>query len=117
MPVLRGFGLSVLVETPILLIALSPRHGWRWRLFAGFWLTACTYPVVALVLPYLLSPSDSRGAYLLAAETFAPLAECCLFWLAFDRGQPCRRSELLRNFGAIVGANLVSFGLGALLWG
>jgi hypothetical protein len=42
------------------------------RLFAGAWLTACTYPVVWLVLPPLF---EERSLYLLAAETFAPVAE------------------------------------------
>ena len=42
------------------------------------WLTACTCPVVVLVLP-VLPEGATRAAYLLAAELFAPAAECLLF--------------------------------------
>ena len=115
-PLLGAFGLSVLVETPLLLVALSPRHGWRRRLFAGIWLTSCTYPVVALVLPFLVPPAEARTTYVLVAEIFAPLAECFLFWVAFDRVERCSRSELLRDFGVIVAANLASFGVGELVF-
>ena len=76
-----GYLLSVLIETPILVVGLSQRHPIRRRLFAGVWLTACTYPIVVLVLPLALA-SVSRAKYLVVAETFAPVAECVLFWLA-----------------------------------
>lgn len=105
-----GYLLSVAVETPVLLVGLSKRLSFRQRLFAGLWLTACTYPIVVLVLPYLFSALP-RSAYLLAAETFAPVAECLLFWLAF-RG---RTGEWARNFAVIVLANLLSFGAGEAL--
>jgi hypothetical protein len=105
-----GYLLSVAVETPVLLAGLSKRLSFRRRLFAGLWLTACTYPIVVLVLPLLFS-SQPRYLYLLAAETFAPVAECLLFWLAF-RG---RTGEWARNFAVIVLANLLSFGAGEAL--
>src|ERR671932_1664791 len=83
-----GYLFTVAVETPVLLLLLSPRHTLRRRLFAGLWLTACTYPVVVLVLPVLFA-GTSRAAYLAVAETFAPVAECAIFWLAFgERGSP-----------------------------
>ena len=113
---LCGFGLSVLIEAPVLMVTLSSRHGWRRRLFAGIWLTGCTYPVVVLVLPTLISVAESRAAYLLVAETFAPLAECLLFWVAFDRVESCPRPTMLRDFAAIVAANLASFGIGELVF-
>jgi hypothetical protein len=105
-----GYLLSVAVETPVLLVGLSKSLSFRQRLFAGLWLTACTYPIVVLVLPLLFS-SQPRYLYLLAAETFAPVAECLLFWLAF-RG---RTGEWARNFAVIVLANLLSFGAGEAL--
>ena len=52
-------------------------------LFAGVWLTACTYPVVVLVLPLALDMDSHEALYLGVAETFAPVAECALFWMAF----------------------------------
>jgi hypothetical protein len=105
-----GYLLSVAVETPVLLVGLSKRLSFRQRLFAGLWLTACTYPIVVLVMPLLFS-SQPRYLYLLAAETFAPVAECLLFWLAF-RG---RTGEWARNFAVIVLANLLSFAAGEAL--
>src|SRR4029453_8939724 len=80
-----GYLLTISIETPILCVGLSRRHPLTRKLLAGVWLTACTYPVVTLVLPLLFSP-NSRGLYLVVAETFAPVAECVLFWLAFGSG-------------------------------
>lgn len=109
-----GFLLTILIEIPILLLGLSPRHSRKRKLFAGVWLTACTYPIVALVLPLVLSDS-SRMTYLVVAETFAPLAECVLFWLAFGKDEESGRFSMWRDFGAIVGANLASFIAGEIL--
>jgi hypothetical protein len=110
-----GYAVTVLIETPVLLIGLSARHSWRRRLFAGLWLTACTYPVVVLVLPVLLAGA-SRATYLAIAETFAPVAECLLFWLAFGDAQGQTRVWLWRDFLAITLANLASFILGEILF-
>jgi hypothetical protein len=83
----HGYLFSILIETPVLLLGLSHRHSIGRRLFAGVWLTACTYPIVILVLP-LLFPQDQRGLYLLVAETFAPVAECAIFWAMFGSKEP-----------------------------
>jgi hypothetical protein len=109
-----GYLLSVAVETPVLLVGLSRRLSFRQRLFAGLWLTACTYPVVVLVLPVLFSTLP-RSAYLLVAETFAPVGECLLFWLAFRGRAAASAGGWARNFAVIVLANLLSFGAGELL--
>lgn len=111
---LAGYTLTVAVETAVLLAGLSRRHPVRARLFAGVWLTACTYPVVWLVLPPLLLPN--RAAYLAVAETFAPAAECALFWLAFVKPLPPDRRTTARDMAAIVLANLASFGVGELIY-
>jgi hypothetical protein len=112
---LVGYLLTVAIETTVLLVLLSRRHPARVRLFAGVWLTACTYPVVWLVLPPLFPDPDQRWLYLLVAETFAPVAECALFWFAFIRGQPPDRRATLRDLAAIVVANLCSFGIGEVI--
>ena len=109
-----GYLLTILVETPVLLVGLSRRHSWKRRLWAGVWLTACTYPIVTLVLPRLFS-SSSRTLYLVVAETFAPVAECLLFWLAFGEKEHVGRLCMWRDFIAIVVANLLSFGVGEVL--
>lgn len=104
-----GYLLTIAIETPILFIGLSPHHSKRRRILAGLWLTACTYPIVTLVLPLLLI-NYSRAFFLLIAETFAPVAECLLFWLAF--GNEAKR----RDFAVIVLANLASFLVGEIIW-
>src|SRR5439155_13742316 len=109
---LLGYALSVLIETPVLLAGLSARHSWRDRLFAGLWLTACTYPVVYLLLPAWIDIRESRLLYLMVAETFAPVAECILFWVAFGKRELWVTPSMWRDFAAITLANLASFGGG-----
>jgi hypothetical protein len=138
-----GYLFSIIIETPILLIGLSPRHPFQRKLFAGIWLTACTYPIVVIVLPEVFDPRDDRFRYLLVSETFAPVAECFLFCLAFwewkpgnglrtipalgglptqvpeSGNDPSARWAFIRDMIAITLANLASFGLGEVLnyWG
>jgi hypothetical protein len=109
-----GYLLTILIETPILCVGLSRRHPLSRKLFAGVWLTACTYPIVTLVLPLLFSP-DSRALYLVVAETFAPVAEWVLFWLAFGKGKEVGKGSMRRDFIAIIIANLASFGIGEMM--
>lgn len=109
-----GYLLTILIETPVLLVGVSTRHPIKRRLIAGVWLTACTYPIVVLVLPPLFE-SRSRAAYLVVAETFAPVAECILFWLAYGAAEESGKSSMCRDFAAIVFANLASFGAGEVL--
>ena len=104
-----GYLFTIAIETPILLLGLSRHHPVKRRLLSGFWLTACTYPIVVLVLPLLMA-NYSRAFYLSIAETFAPVAECLLFWLAFGK------ETRWRDFGVIVLANLASFLIGALVF-
>ncbi len=107
-----GYLLTIAIETTILLLGLSSHHPKRRRLFAGLWLTACTYPIVILVLPLLLM-QRSETLYIVVAETFAPLAECLLFWLAFGK------ETKWRDFAVIVIANISSFLIGEIcvnLW-
>jgi hypothetical protein len=103
-----GYLFTVAVEAPVLFLCLSRRHPPRRRLFAGLWLTACTYPIVVLVLPVIFEGAP-RAAYLAAAETFAPLAECALFWLAFGGEAGGVRPPVWRDFAAVTAANVLSF--------
>ena len=103
-----GYLFSILIETPVLLIGLSRRHTIKRRLFAGIWLTACTYPIVVLVLPFVLA-GFSRAGYLVVAEVFAPVAECILFWLAYGESDQVGKLSMWRDFGAVTIANLASF--------
>lgn len=110
-----GYLLTIAIETPILFFALSPRHPKRHRVMAGLWLTACTYPIVTLVLPLLLA-NYSHAVFLLVAEIFAPVAECILFWLAFGSAAELGKGSMWRDFAAIVAANLASFLTGEIIY-
>ncbi len=109
-----GYLVSILIETPILLIGLSKRHSIKRRLFAGVWLTACTYPIIVLVMP-LMFANASRTVYLIFAETFAPVAECIMFWLAYGKSEEIGRRSMWQDFATIVVANLTSFLAGEVL--
>jgi hypothetical protein len=109
-----GYLLTILIETPILLVGLSKKLSFKQRLLCGVWLTACTYPIVVLVLPAVFHGAE-RWLYLAVAETFAPAAECLLFWLAFRSRVILDTADWVRSFAAIVVANLASFGLGELI--
>ena len=109
-----GYLLTIAIETPILVVGLSRRHPVRRRLLAGLWLTACTYPIVTLVLP-LVFVNSSRNIYLLAAEVFAPVMECLLFWMAFGSKDATGTRTMARDFVVIVIANLASFAAGEVL--
>jgi hypothetical protein len=102
-----GYLMSVMVECPVLLIGLSPRHSLKVKLFASFWLTACTYPIVILVMPVVVPDRY----YLLVAEIFAAVAECALFAELF------RGRWVWRDMAAITAANIASFLAGLLLLG
>src|SRR6266404_7327140 len=105
---LIGYPFTILIETPILLIGLSPRHSFKQKLFAGIWLTACTYPIVVLVMP-LIFATASRTIYLIVAETFAPLAECALFWFAYGNINELGKRSMWQDLATIVLANIASF--------
>ncbi len=109
-----GYLFSIAIETPVLVIGLSPKVTLRQKLWCGVWLTACTYPIVILVMPAIFY-GDSRALYLTIAETFAPVAECALFWLAFRGSELLDARDWVRCFVAIIIANLASFGGGEIL--
>lgn len=122
----RGYAWTVAFEAPILWFGLSPGHSAARKLLAALWLTACTYPIVVLVLPIVVEEHWGRIAYLAIAETFAPLAEVVLF-LTLVRplplpplGSPAAVTPTMeslkidwrRDAAAIVVANLTSFIVG-----
>lgn len=109
-----GYLVTILIETPVLLAGLSSKLTFKQKLMCGIWLTACTYPIVVLVLPAIFFES-SRWLYLTVAEIFAPAAECLIFWLAFRARGILETKDWILCFVAIVIANLASFGLGEVL--
>lgn len=110
-----GYGLTVIVETLVLTIGLSKRNSIGVRLFAGTWLTACTYPAVNVIIPFLFKSTDLYLVEVATAEIFAAVAECALFWAAFSRHDEPGRRSMRQDFAAITLANIASFSLGELL--
>lgn len=111
-----GYLFTILIETPVLLLGLSKRHPIKRRILAGVWLTACTYPIVVLVMPLIFANANaSRAIYLAVAETFAPVAECTLFWLAYGKSEELGKRSMWQDFATIVVANLASFIGGEIL--
>ena len=105
---LIGYPFTILIETPILVVGLAKRHSLKQKLFAGAWLTACTYPIVVLVMPLWFAHS-SHTTYLIVAEIFAPVGECILFWLAYGKSEEFGKRSMWQDFATIVVANLASF--------
>jgi hypothetical protein len=109
-----GYLFTILIETPILFLGLPSTLTRQQKLLCGIWLTACTYPIVVLVLPAIFFGMP-RWQYLAVAETFAPVAECAIFWIAFRSKGLLDMNGWIRSFVTIVIANLASFGLGEVL--
>lgn len=109
-----GYLVTILIETPVLLFGLSRKLSIKQKMLCGIWLTACTYPIVVLVLPTVFFGLP-RWQYLTVAEIFAPVAECAIFWLAFRSKDLLAVTDWLQSFAAIVIANLASFGMGEVL--
>jgi hypothetical protein len=106
-----GYLFSIAIETPVLCVGLSLQHPLSRRMLAGFWLTACTYPIVVVVLPPWFDMAEQRVWYLLVAESVAHFGECALFYFAF---RPLR--YFWRDMIAVFAANQASFGIGELLY-
>lgn len=104
--------ITVAVELSVLWFALSRRHTARTKLFAGFWLTACTYPILWLVLPPFF---DDYWTYMAVGETLVPLFECGLFWVVFVRRLPPNPPATGRDMAAVIAANVTSFLFGLVL--
>lgn len=109
-----GYLFTIMIETPVLLAGLPSKLTFKQKLMCGIWLTACTYPIVVLVLPAVFFDSP-RWLYLTVAEIFAPAAECLIFWLAFRSRDILITRDWLVSFIAIIIANLASFGFGEVL--
>ncbi|MGD9684102.1 MAG: hypothetical protein AB7W16_23295 [Candidatus Obscuribacterales bacterium] len=113
--VLKGYVLTVIFETAVLLLGLSRQHSIKRRLIAGVWLSAASYPFVIFLFPRLINPIELETVYRVVSETFAPLFECFLFWLVYYRLKEAPSDGLLRDMSTIVIANLFSYGMGLVI--
>ena len=109
-----GYLFTILIETPVLFLGLPSSLTRQQKLLCGIWLTACTYPIVVLVLPAIFFGMP-RWQYLAVAETFAPVAECFVFWVAFRSKGLLDAKGWIQSLVTIVIANLASFGAGEVL--
>jgi hypothetical protein len=110
-----GYAITVALEAPVLMAGLGQpalpgdrRYTVRERMAAALWLTAVTYPVVAVALPLLLWPRASYATYAMVAETFAITVECALFRVVW-RGTA-------RDLAVVALANVVSAAVGWWLY-
>lgn len=111
---MKGYAITVAVETPILCALLSKKHSLRRRVLAGVWLTACSYPFVTLCFPFLFD-QETYIWYVITSEVFAPLSECALFWFAYNRKPPASAETVFRDCMAVLAANVASCLVGFLL--
>jgi hypothetical protein len=113
-----GVVLTVALELPVLLVGLSPWMRSRWRAApphptvgqrcaAAVWLTAVTYPIVAVALPLVLWPRAPYAIYVGVAEAFAITGECLLYRTVWGG----TRSDLV----VVAMANVVSATVGMLV--
>lgn len=109
-----GYVTTVLIETTVLIFLLSPKLSFKQKILCGIWLTACTYPIVVLVLPALLADYP-RWVYLTIGELFAHFGECVIFWLAFREREDFTTKDWIRCFIAVLLANFASFSIGEIL--
>jgi hypothetical protein len=109
-----GYLFTILIETPVLVVGLPRKISLKQKLLCGVWLTACTYPIVILVLPAIFL-GEPRWIYLTIAEIFAPLAECLLFFVVFRNNRALSSRAMVFCLAVIVIANLASFAGGEVL--
>jgi len=108
--IVAGWALAAPIEAAVLFFGLDSAHPRLVRAIAGPALTACTYPVLVLVVPALIDPAWSFAAYATAGEVSVVAAECALFFLAVGR-----RASAARGALAIVAANAASFVAGEIV--
>lgn len=104
----------VLVQTPVLALGLSRPHTWEVRLLAGGWLSACTVPLLMLVVPYLPEQGWSLAWGLVEFRTtvcqpqvaaggcLAAVAQATLFYFAFDRDEPLASLHVTQDLAAVL---------------
>ena len=106
-----GYLATVAIEAPLLVAFLPSHYSLRTRIGCGFWLTACTYPVVVLVIPNIAYGPFTWPVALLVTEIWVALTEVALL-----RAVSGRRlfASFRREDWVVVLANLASFLAGEL---
>jgi hypothetical protein len=89
----RLFILRSHIETPILLVGLSPKVSFKQKLWCGAWLNACTYPnrdtgITGDLFRTIPSSLSHRR------RDIAPVGECLLFWTRIQRQGYFRNGRL-----------------------
>lgn len=110
-----GYILTISLETPVLFLGLRSRYSVKERLFAGAFLTACSYPFVAVFFPMIWNPYQNYNTYILVSEVFAPVSECAVFAWLFQRQKKLQKRDRIFDYVVITVANLVSYVTGEVL--
>ncbi len=113
--VVMGYLLTISIETPVLVVGLGNRYSMKEKLFAGAFLTGFSYPFVAVFFPLIWNPYTQYSIYVTVSEIFAPLSECLLFALLFQRRKTLRGREKVMDLVIVVLANLVSYVSGEIM--
>jgi len=108
--VFAGWALAAPIEAAVLFVGLDRAHSRLVRCMVGPASTACTYPILVLVVPAWVDPSRHFAAYGAVGEGIVIALECALFLLAVGR-----RASALRDCLAIVAANAASFAAGEIV--
>lgn len=113
--VLMGYLITISIETPVLFVGLGNRYSAKEKLFAGAFLTACSYPFVTIFFPMIWNPYEQYTTYMTVSEIFAPLSECAIFaWIFHQRKSLSKKARAWDMFVVIL-ANLISFLAGELM--
>lgn len=112
---LTGYLLTISIETPVLVFGLGNRYTLKEKLFAGAFLTGCSYPFVAIVFPMIWNPYNDYSTYVTISEIFAPVSECIIFALLFQRRKLMSSRLRAQELAVVIAANLVSYLSGELM--
>lgn len=112
---LSGYLLTISIETPVLVLLLGKRYSLKEKLFAGVFLTGCSYPFVSVFFPMIWDPYTDYRTYVTVSEIFAPLSECIIFALLFQRRKELSARQRASDLAVVVAANLLSYLAGELM--
>ncbi|MBX9687307.1 MAG: hypothetical protein K2X27_11435 [Candidatus Obscuribacterales bacterium] len=113
--VIKGYLLTIVLEAPILVWGLGARYKLKEKILAVPLLTACSYPFVTILFPIIWNPYEIYPCYITISETFAPLFECLIFALLFQKAKVISLNQRCSDFLVIILANLFSFVCGEFL--
>jgi hypothetical protein len=116
------FGLTLVVELPLLAFALQKRCGIGRALLAGLLGSGLTHPLLWFVWRLVIPPIDwdQWVRYAVSGETLVVVIEAAILYAVALRGtideRHTRTWVIVDSFLVSLAVNAVSFGVGALTW-